>query len=708
MPRQALPCLSRHAGCEDDGERTVSLDLTSFAGLALYARLLVLLLGTLLYGFVTRELMRSPAVLPGNRPMRLLVVLLTLGYAGGLVDELLRILLGGLTAASMSAASYGAAAGPVAILRGIVWLVAFPVLAHGVWRILPEAAAGKSRPSPLWLVAPYGMLFAFVPALARYAADPHARFEDAAWALFPLVALHTSLSCVVVARLVLFALGDREDRGLVGFMRALLGTLFGMALLNLLGSLWPSGALRGWLWQLSTLVLWLALGVTLIYFVQRYNVLRLSLGFRSIRHFVNVVAAVLIAMLSAPAVTGQEAAGRFVAFTIVLALATLLLGRPVADGFARRFRFARRLFGQPVGPEAIEQLLTRVRSLEENDAALFALVSRELSAWLSTPVSLGAGNALPTADAALVDTHFAAGGRAFTRIDPPNSELLSALVRNDLHAVFPLRVAGSVEARLLVSVGPTGGGYSAAELSAVEVVLSQTATILELRRLASARLAGERLLAERERLSMLGLTAASLAHEVKNPLSAMKAITQTVREELPEGGAHAKDLDLVLEQIDRLSRVTADVLGFARSGEGEPVDLPRLLTSAVAVLAPEARSQGVSLTLAVGELPRETPGSVGAWQTITFNLLVNAIRHAPRGTVVEVTLEATATGVRFETVNAGPAIPADVAERLFAPFATGGEGTGLGLALVKSRVEELGGRVEVANVEGRVVFGVLV
>ena len=95
-----------------------------------------------MYGFLTRELFQQRAILPGNRPIRLLALGLTLWYSGSLLDELASILLPG--------AGFWSDVGPfVDVARSVGWLVSFPLLAHAIWRML------EPRPRWLWVLPAY-------------------------------------------------------------------------------------------------------------------------------------------------------------------------------------------------------------------------------------------------------------------------------------------------------------------------------------------------------------------------------------------------------------------------------------------------------------------------------------------------------------------------------------------------------------------------
>jgi signal transduction histidine kinase len=170
-----------------------------------------------------------------------------------------------------------------------------------------------------------------------------------------------------------------------------------------------------------------------------------------------------------------------------------------------------------------------IQGLDTGEAEARERTAAELGRWLGSPAAF-----LPPAEQQPETAPFwsyfnASEARVVHRLRPPDPRLASLLTRLDLHAVFPLRVEGRLEGLLALGASATGGGYADDELEAVRLVIRQLAATLALGRLLSARIAEERRLGERERLSMLGLISASLAHEIKNPLSAMKALAQALR-----------------------------------------------------------------------------------------------------------------------------------------------------------------------------------
>jgi len=648
--------------------------------LVLYSRLLVLLVGTFLYGFVARELLRRPRVLPGNVPMRLLVSGLTLGYSLGLAAELLPILAAGSPPRLVPALD---------VARALLWLAAFPLLPHALWRMLP----GR-RPSGLVLVPGYLTLLLFVPALARLATDPSTTFAAAAPASLPLLVAHTAVSAGVAGALIRAVRTLVENRGLDLFLRVSFRVLAGAALLNVAGLAFARGV-AGPLWLLFAALLWLVLGAAFLEAIRRYSILRLSLSYRSLGHFAALLLLVFLAMVAGPAAgADRDVMRRLVAWGVLLAVLAGAAGTRLVDALAARSPLLRSLLGRRITPERLETLSRELERLERSDDELRALVADAISGWLGSRAAF-----LPEGS---FHAHFRqTGTTAFTRIDPPDDAMDGALLAADLDAVFPLRAGDRLEGVL----GLQGAGARQGELEAIALVLRQLGTVLTVRRLARERLEAERRLLDAERLSMLGLVAASLAHELKNPLSSIKALAQSVREETPAGSTHAEDLAVIVDQIDRLAAVTSQVLDFARPKGA--VDLPRLVSSALYVLSAEGRKRGVTLDASGVTDPGPVPGTAADWQTVVFNLVLNAVQHAPAGSAVAVRLSREGPRVRFETENGGPPIPGDVAARLAQPFVTEG-GTGLGLALVARRVGEMGGRLGLANEPGRVVVSVVV
>jgi len=689
--------------------------------LLLYAHLLVFLIGTLLYGFLVRELVRNPSVLPGF-PIRILVFCLTVWYGGCLVDELATI----LKASSGGPAPFGAV---FDIIRGMAWLASFPLLASTIWRLLerekpprndsqPGTGRPGRRPSRLWLVPGYLTLLLFLPSAWRIWQLRSPWLETAARGVFPLVLLHASLSVAVAGWLLVQVIRSTNDGRLKQFLRWLLPALLAMLGLLFLG---PIVGMRAeaskialGVWRLSSEASGLVLGLTFLFFVQRYNLLRLSLSNRSLRHFIAAMGLVLLVMLYGPAVGihDTEIFRRLVAFGLVAAVLAAILYTPLRRAAATRSRRLRRLLGESPTAQELDTFSSRLEVLELPEEEVVDEVADQISDWLVTRARfLGPPTDGDRGEALLWRYFQRSAAVAFNRLSTPSNRLAAALGRTHLHAVFPLRVGGVLEDILGLEVSATGGGYQDGEMESVRLVLRQLTGVLQFRRLADARVAQERVMAEKERLSMLGMVSASLVHEVKNPLSSIKVLAETVGEELSAtnpDSEQAEDLRLIVAQIDRLNSVAQEILGFARapqqSSRSSGVDLSRLITDTVAVCRYHAKTRAVEVSTEIQPTLR-VAGTAAGWQTIALNLINNAIEHAPGGSSLKVRLSGDTESVLFETENAGPAMAPEIEERLFEDFVSTG-GTGLGLGLVTRRVAEIGGEITVGNTEDRITFRV--
>ncbi len=691
--------------------------------LLLYVEQLLFLTGTLLYGFLAREVLRRPNVLAGNWPARALLLCLTTWFGGTLLDQTLYMLVGTPRVLALPG-------NILDLTRGFAWLLSLPLLAHTLVKILADSQANRGAIDRLlpWLA--YLPLVLFLAPAANFARSGSPLLGAAIADLQPRIIAHAVLSLAVAMVTTLrlshtthLADGNHLDSGdnrrLLGFLRTL--TVILAALLSLMiisGFFQPwaeaaTGAERG----LRTLLLGglLVPGVLFAFYVQRYNLLRLSLSHSTLRHYLGVLLLVILVIAAGPTLGGGDIRllRRFVAWGLLLAFVLGTAYRPLSELVLRRSAALRRFLGKNLSPRELERLMDRIQNIDLNENEALEQTSVELGRWLGSDATF-----LPAPDEGAATapfwSHFALSEtQVIHRLDPPTPQLASLLSKQRLHAVFPLRVEGELEGILALSTSATGGGYSGEELEAVRLVIRQLAGTLALRRLVESRVAEERRLVEHERLGMLGLVSASLAHEIKNPLSSMKALAQALREDLAsEADADPTtradgiaDLDVIVEQIDRLHETTREILGLAKPRSGEPADLTALVKSAHYVLQAEARKRGVEIRAREIQPVGAVPGSAASWQTVVFNLMLNAVEQTPAGETIDIRLTKGDDGVIFTTSNPGSPLDAAAERRIFEPFVSSG-GTGLGLPLVARRVRDLGGRIEVSSTDGQIVFSV--
>jgi signal transduction histidine kinase len=217
---------------------------------------------------------------------------------------------------------------------------------------------------------------------------------------------------------------------------------------------------------------------------------------------------------------------------------------------------------------------------------------------------------------------------------------------------------------------------------------------------------------ERERtrrLALLGRFSAQMAHDLKNPLAAIRGAAQFLVEEAKQGRSldpHVGFVELILEQVDRLARV---VDGYQRLGRVEavraPVDLERLVEEVAAAQRAAARGEGIEITTSVrnGPVP-----PIDADRDLLLGALENLVRNAReaigdrgRGTV-SIVIEPSERHIAIRVEDDGPGMDARTRERAFDEFfTTKARGSGLGLAYVARVAQAHGGRARIESAEGR-------
>ena len=240
----------------------------------------------------------------------------------------------------------------------------------------------------------------------------------------------------------------------------------------------------------------------------------------------------------------------------------------------------------------------------------------------------------------------------------------------------------------------TTGSYLTGETSAaLEFLAEQLPGSVDLCRLIGEKLQLERELAERERMAGLGQMAASVSHNLRNPLSSMKTVLQ-VQLENPGLPLDAKrDCALVVEEIDRMSAKLTQLLRYAKpSVNGERVAAVALARQTASLFGRDAEQRNIRMEF---DQPREeifVRGSEEALGEVLSNLIVNAMEAQPKGGRVRVALSSDGERAEIRVDDDGPGISEELRGKIFQPyFTTKPTGTGLGLSIVARRVAEMSG-----------------
>jgi signal transduction histidine kinase len=221
-------------------------------------------------------------------------------------------------------------------------------------------------------------------------------------------------------------------------------------------------------------------------------------------------------------------------------------------------------------------------------------------------------------------------------------------------------------------------------------------------RLAEARRRSDELtarVAAAERLAALGRVSAGVAHEIRNPIAAMRLKVENAL--AGDNERRRAVLASLLTQIDRLDRLVSELLAMTQRRDiaVRDVDVAEFLRACAGDYREAASAKGiVTDTKSEVSHARFDPDIVAR---VLGNLLLNAIQHTPEGGCVMLTALQASDILRFQVSDTGCGVPVDISNNLFEPFVTGrADGTGLGLAIVRELIETHGGRAFLLSAGG--------
>ena len=268
--------------------------------------------------------------------------------------------------------------------------------------------------------------------------------------------------------------------------------------------------------------------------------------------------------------------------------------------------------------------------------------------------------------------------------------------------VFPIFVNRKLTGILSLGRARRGLPIASDNLDQLMIIANEIGSAVEKSKIIDEKLQLERKMYENEKLSSLGRLSTSVAHEVKNPLSSIKAIVQVMREDLKKSDPLQEDLAIIVGEIDRLTKVVNQLLQFAKpSSEVKAhVRIGDVINSTLVVLNHEAKQNNI---IAHCQIPNDLPSIAAdeaALKEIFFNLLHNAIQAMPDGGKINIHAHYQPGKQMIEVTisDTGPGIPPESVHKIFEPFYTTKQtGTGLGLSIVKKKLEDMDAAIHVES-----------
>jgi len=293
--------------------------------------------------------------------------------------------------------------------------------------------------------------------------------------------------------------------------------------------------------------------------------------------------------------------------------------------------------------------------------------------------------------------------------DPEDTALLEGLDDLCCELIVPLCNAGQCVGFLGLNDERLSEAYSNDEIIALRELSNQLSITVQNSHLFSV-------LKERDRLAALGEMSAGLAHEIRNPLTAIKGAAQTLD---PEGlaGEERELLQVIVDEVNRLNKVVSEFLDYSRPYRGtfSPLNLNELVHKTVRLLDHDT-TKGVETVLDLEPGLPEISGDSERLRQVLINLILNArdamdckgtirisSRSVSRGFSTQLLLPGRKrTHIELRVHDNGPGISPKVRDKLFIPFfTTKQKGTGLGLAMCQRIVRDHGGIIDLRSLMGK-------
>ena len=278
----------------------------------------------------------------------------------------------------------------------------------------------------------------------------------------------------------------------------------------------------------------------------------------------------------------------------------------------------------------------------------------------------------------------------------------------------PLIFSGRSIGALNVYTG-TLYSFSNEEIRILSALAELSAIAIEKARLYERLVDVEEQLRQNEKLSALGLLAAEVAHEIRNPLTVMKMLYHSLNLRFAPGDPRAKDARIIDEKIEHLNKIVEQILHFARSAEPElkPVNLNQLIDELGLLVRHKLKNQNIQLARKLqSDLPLIS-GDATQLEQAFLNLILNAAEAMAEGGILTIATRAVRlrgstrpTHVRVEFSDTGPGMTQEQRNRAFVSMlqTTKRKGTGLGLAIVGRIAEAHQGKVRIKSGRGKGVI----
>jgi signal transduction histidine kinase len=272
--------------------------------------------------------------------------------------------------------------------------------------------------------------------------------------------------------------------------------------------------------------------------------------------------------------------------------------------------------------------------------------------------------------------------------------------------IFPIITKDELVGFLCLGEKLSGEVYSDEDIDLLTTLCNQMGVSIENAMLYEDALEAQKKLYQADKLATVGALAAGLAHEIKNPIAAIKGFSQVIGKAVEENDAEAiKDFkDVVPRQLDRINEIVEKLLTLSRPPklEKKKIDINVLLNEIVRLVEKQALKQRVEIVKSFEDLPQTLADPEQLTQAF-LNLILNAIQSMPDGGQIEIRTKFMGTDrIVVEIIDNGMGIPKEKRSKIFDPFyTTKAGGSGLGLSVTQKIIIDHHGKIEVDSEVGK-------
>ncbi|KAB1442709.1 PAS domain S-box protein [Pseudodesulfovibrio senegalensis] len=227
--------------------------------------------------------------------------------------------------------------------------------------------------------------------------------------------------------------------------------------------------------------------------------------------------------------------------------------------------------------------------------------------------------------------------------------------------------------------------------------------LVAMRRDITRRMEMEQRLQQSEKLASIGELSTYIAHEIRNPLFTISGFANSLMRSKEANDGIREKLSIILTESRRLDEILKSIINFTRPTEAEvsSVDINKLATATMEVMGIGLSNQGIRLVMELEAGMARVKANPEVIKQCLINLVKNAVEAMPDGGVLTIATGMARDHALLEVRDTGEGIPMEIRDKIFSPFfSTKGKGSGLGLAMTRKILDEIGGEVDLTSKEG--------